>query len=56
MNGGVHEREPTWSSLEGRSMSTYTRVSHPIYNLFPTEIDGFNSPAELALDLRSSAA
>ena len=35
-------------------MSTHTRVSHPLYNLLPTEIEGFNSLAELALDLRSS--
>lgn len=26
------------------------RVSHPLYNLLPTEIDGFDSLAELALD------
>ena len=32
-------------------MSTQTRVSHPIYNLLPTEIEGFNSLAELALDM-----
>ena len=35
-------------------MSTQTRVSHPIYNLLPTEVDGFASLAELALDLRWS--
>ncbi|MDK2745351.1 MAG: alpha-glucan family phosphorylase [Nitrospira sp. BO4] len=35
-------------------MSTHRRASHPIYNLLPTEIEGFNSLAELALDLRSS--
>ena len=35
-------------------MSTHTRASHPIYNLLPTEIEGFNSLAELALDMRSS--
>jgi len=35
-------------------MSTHTRVSHPIYNLLPTEIEGFDSLAELALDLRWS--
>src|SRR5512140_2249294 len=32
-------------------MSEQTRVSHPIYNLLPTEIEGFNSLAELALDM-----
>ncbi len=31
-----------------------TRVSHPIHNLLPMEIEGFDSLAELALDLRSS--
>ena len=35
-------------------MSEQTRVSHPIYNLLPTEIEGFDSLAELALNLRWS--
>jgi len=35
-------------------MSTQTRVSHPLYNFLPTEIEGFDSLAELALDMRSS--
>lgn len=35
-------------------MTLYTRASHPIYNLLPTEIKGFNALAELALDLRWS--
>jgi starch phosphorylase len=35
-------------------MSEQTRVSHPIYNLLPTEIEGFDSLAELALDMRWS--
>ena len=35
-------------------MSKQTRVSHPIYNLLPTEVEGFDSLAELALDMRSS--
>jgi starch phosphorylase len=35
-------------------MSGQTRVSHPIYNLLPTEIEGFDSLAELALDMRWS--
>ena len=35
-------------------MSKPTRVSHPMYNLFATEIKGFDSLAELALDLRWS--
>ncbi|MEO8341505.1 MAG: alpha-glucan family phosphorylase, partial [Nitrospirota bacterium] len=35
-------------------MNKPTHASHPIYNLLPTEIEGFNALAELALDLRSS--
>src|SRR5580692_6795451 len=35
-------------------MSEPTRTSHPIYNLLPTEISGFDSLAELALDMRWS--
>jgi starch phosphorylase len=35
-------------------MSRQTRASHPIYNLLPTEIEGFDSLAELALDMRWS--
>ena len=35
-------------------MSSGTRVSHPIYNLLPAEIEGFDSLAELALDMRWS--
>jgi starch phosphorylase len=35
-------------------MSKQTRVTHPLYSLRPTEIEGFDSLAELALDLRWS--
>ncbi|MGB7758615.1 MAG: alpha-glucan family phosphorylase [Bryobacteraceae bacterium] len=35
-------------------MSQHTRVSHPAYNLLPTEIEGFDSLAELALDMHWS--
>jgi starch phosphorylase len=35
-------------------VSNQTRVNHPIYNLLPTEIEGFDSLAELALDMRWS--
>jgi glycogen phosphorylase len=35
-------------------MTNQIRVSHPIYNLLPTEIEGFDSLAELALDMRWS--
>jgi starch phosphorylase len=40
--------------MDGETMSKPTRVSHPIYNLLPTEIEGFDSLAELALNLRWS--
>ena len=40
--------------MKGKVMSNRIRVSHPIYNLLPTEIEGFNSLAELALDMRWS--
>jgi starch phosphorylase len=33
-------------------MSKPTRVSHPIYSLLPTQVEGFDSLAELALDMR----
>jgi starch phosphorylase len=35
-------------------MSKPIRISHPIYNLLPTEIEGFDSLAELALDMHWS--
>lgn len=35
-------------------MSNQTRVSNPIYDLLPTEVEGFNVLAELALDMRWS--
>ena len=35
-------------------MSKQTPVSHPIYSLLPTEVEGFDSLAELALDMRWS--
>ncbi|MCB2147301.1 MAG: alpha-glucan family phosphorylase [Deltaproteobacteria bacterium] len=31
-----------------------TRTSHPIYSLLPTDVEGFDSLAELALDMHSS--
>ena len=40
--------------LEHSPPAVHARVTHPIYNLLPTEIDGFDSLAELALDMRSS--
>ena len=33
-------------------MSKQTRGRHPRYHLLPTEVEGFDSLAELALDLR----
>lgn len=35
-------------------MSTLKRVSSPIYTFFPTEVEGFGSLGELALDMRWS--
>ena len=35
-------------------MSRQTRASHPIYGLLPIDVEGFDSLAELALDMRSS--
>jgi starch phosphorylase len=35
-------------------MNNQARAGHPIYNLLPTGIDGFDSLAELALDMRWS--
>ena len=35
-------------------MSKQDRASHPIYSLLPTEIEGFDSLVELALDMRWS--
>ncbi|MBN2569402.1 MAG: alpha-glucan family phosphorylase [Deltaproteobacteria bacterium] len=35
-------------------MSKQTYYSHPIYSLLPTEVEGFDSLAELALDMRWS--
>lgn len=35
-------------------MGKHTRASHPIYNLLPVEVEGFDSLAELALDMRWS--
>jgi glycogen phosphorylase len=35
-------------------MSDQTRVINPIYSFFPTEIEGFDNLAELALDMRWS--
>ena len=32
-------------------MTEQTRVSNPIYRLLPAEIEGFDSLAELALDM-----
>ncbi|MGR9014404.1 MAG: alpha-glucan family phosphorylase [Gammaproteobacteria bacterium] len=35
-------------------MDKQTRTSHPIYNLLPIEVEGFDDLAELALDMRWS--
>jgi glycogen phosphorylase len=39
---------------EKETLSNQTRVSHPIYNLLPAGIEGFDSLAELALDMHWS--
>src|SRR3990172_6469821 len=41
-------------TFSGEFMRKETRPVHPIYNLLPTEIEGFNSLAELVLDMRWS--
>ena len=38
----------------GRNHEQTNTVSHPIYSLLPTEVEGFDSLAELALDMRWS--
>src|SRR5450759_1041864 len=35
-------------------MSKQTRVSHPIHSLLPSDVEGFDSLVELALDMRWS--
>jgi hypothetical protein len=35
-------------------MSRQTRAGHPIYGLLPTDVEGFDTLAELALDMRWS--
>lgn len=35
-------------------MSSQTRVRHALYGLLPTDVDGIDALAELALDLRWS--
>src|SRR6266511_3588471 len=39
---------------EGKTMSKQTRVFNPIYSFLPTEVEGFDALAELALDMRWS--
>ncbi|MDO8248218.1 MAG: DUF3417 domain-containing protein, partial [Rhodoferax sp.] len=40
--------------FEGKVVSELTRISHPKEYLFHTDVEGFDSLAELALDMRSS--
>jgi starch phosphorylase len=40
--------------MEGKSMIKELKVSKPIYSLLPTDVEGFDSLAELALDMRWS--
>ena len=48
------ERSISGVGSKGEIMSSEDRLSHPIYGLLPTEIEGFDSLAELALDMRWS--
>ncbi len=52
--GTAADRDPAQDKIKGETMSKQTRVSHPIYSLLPTEVEGFDSLAELALDMRWS--
>ncbi|MEP7244055.1 MAG: alpha-glucan family phosphorylase [Gammaproteobacteria bacterium] len=45
---------PPRNALGAESSSGDTRVSHPLYGLLPRDVKGFDSLAELALDLRWS--
>jgi starch phosphorylase len=38
-------------NAEGKGMKEETRISSPVYAFFPTEVEGFDSLAELALDM-----
>src|SRR5450759_4102540 len=40
------------AKTEGGTMSEQTRVRHPLYNLLPADVEGFDSLLELALDMR----
>jgi starch phosphorylase len=40
--------------MPSRTASTRARVGHPVYGLLPTDIEGFDSLVELALDMRWS--
>ncbi len=35
-------------------MSSQARASHPVYSLLPADVEGFDSLAKLALDMRWS--
>ena len=44
----------TGTATNGETVSEETRASHPFHGLLPMEIAGFDSLAELALNLRWS--
>src|SRR5450631_3524982 len=52
--GGVHAAagDSVRAKTEGETMSEQTRVRHPLYNLLPADVEGFDSLVELALDMR----
>lgn len=44
----------TTTNFKRDTMSKESRASHPIYNILPVDVEGFDSLTELALDLRWS--
>src|ERR1039457_4428888 len=52
--GGAHAAagDSVRAKTEGETMSEQTRVRHPLYNLLPADVEGFDSLVELALDMR----
>ena len=47
-------RDSVQDKFEEETMNKQTRVINPIYSLLPMEVEGFDSLAELALDMRWS--
>lgn len=51
---GTAKEATTRAGTKGERMNEQKRVTHPIYNLLPADIKGFDSLAELALDMHWS--